>query len=81
MNRMCRHFAHTYSHQDFTITVSRHAVVFVRQGALDALRPKFGLLDTGVFCSDHRGMLVAPPELWMAVGTLYPIALWGRTSL
>ena len=81
MNRMYRHFAHTYSHQDFTITVSRHAVVFVRQVGLDALRPNSGLPDIGVSGSDYRDLLVAPPESWKAIGTLYPIALWGRTSL
>jgi hypothetical protein len=31
--------------------------------------------------SDHGDGLVAPPGLWMAIGTLYLIALCGLTSL
>ena len=31
--------------------------------------------------SDHDDGLVAPPGMCRSIGTLYPIALWGLTSL
>lgn len=31
--------------------------------------------------SDHGGGLVAPSGICRSIGTLYPIALWGLTSL
>lgn len=31
--------------------------------------------------SDHGGGLAAPPGICRSIGTLYPIALWGLTSL